>query len=57
MGGGWKGWEVGVAVDGVGGWLGGASHTHTHACTCMHGKHDNFMQMTAPIRGIPGNSL
>ena len=30
---------------------------HTHTCTCMHGKHDNFMQMAAPIGGIPGNSL
>ena len=36
---------------------------HTHACMCMHahtrthGKHDNFMQMAAPIGGIPGNSL
>ena len=25
--------------------------------TCMHGKHDNFMQMAVPIRGIPGNFL
>ena len=58
---GWGGW-----VDGGGGWLGGAPHTHAHACacthaqacTCMHGKHDNFMQMVAPIgfgeiQGIP----
>ena len=43
--------------------LGGAPHTHAHirmhvhACTHMHGKHDNFMQMAAPIGGIPGNSL
>ena len=50
---------------GVGGWLGGAPHTraharartHAHARTCMRGKHDNFMQMAAPIGGIPGNSL
>ena len=30
--------------------------THAHACTCMHGKHDNSMQMAAPIRfgEIPG---
>ena len=56
----WGGW-----VDGGGGWLGGAPHTcaHAHACTHahartrMHGKHDNFMQMAAPIGGIPGNSL
>ena len=27
--------------------------THMHARTCMHGKHDNFMQMAAPIGGIP----
>ena len=30
--------------------------THMHACTPAHGKHDNFMQMAAPIGGIPGNS-
>ena len=54
---------------GVGGWgwgwmgVGGVwgapthMHTHVHAHTCMHGKHDNFMQMAAPIGGIPGNSL
>ena len=53
-------------VDGGGGWLGGAPHTRAHACTCTHmhactrthtrGKHDNFMQMSAPIGeylGIP----
>ena len=46
-------------------WLGGTPHTHAHARACMHthtrtcmrGKHDNFMQMAAPIGGIPGNSL
>ena len=32
-------------------------HMHGHACTCMHGKHDNFMQMAAPIGENPGNSL
>ena len=56
--GGW-GWIDGVGV------IGGAPHTcahtctcmHTHAHTCMHGKHDNFMQMAAPIGGIHGNSL
>ena len=50
---------------GVGGWGWGCPYTsahacvcmHTHACTCVHGKHDNFMQMAAPIGGIPGNSL
>ena len=31
--------------------------THTHTCTCMCGKHDNFMQMATPIGGNPGNSL
>ena len=56
---GWGGW-----VNGGGGWLGGAPHTcaharactHTHARTCMHGKHDNSMQMAAPIGfgEIPG---
>ena len=56
---GWGGW-----VDGGGGWLGGAPHTCAHACarthaharTCMHGKHDNSMQMAAPIGfgEIPG---
>ena len=56
--GGW-GW-----VDEGGEWLGSAPHTcahahmcrHTHACTCMRGKHDNFMQMAAPLgeaMGIP----
>ena len=53
------GWGVGAW-----GWLGypyTCAHAHAcmhvHACTCMHGKHDNFMQMAAPIGGIPGNSL
>ena len=48
---GWGGW-----VDGGVGWLGGAPHTHAHARTCMHGKHDNSMQMAAPIGfgEIPG---
>ena len=57
---GWGGW-----VYGGGGCLGGAPHTHAHTRTCMHthartctrGKHDNFMQMAAPIGEIPGNSL
>ena len=51
--GGW-GWEV------VGGCpLHTCTHTHarTHAHTRTCGKHDNFMQMAAPIGGIPGNSL
>ena len=50
---------------GGGGCLGGAPHTcahtrarmHAHARTRAHGKHDNFMQMAAPIGEIPGNSL
>ena len=53
------GWGVGVW-----GWqvVGGCpTHmctcTHMHTCTHVHGKHDNFMQMAAPIGGIPGNSL
>ena len=57
---GWGGW-----MDGGGGWLGGAPHTHAHARACTHAhthtctrvKHDNFMQMATPIGGIPGNSL
>ena len=49
-----------------GGWMGVGDgwgvppthvHMHVHARTCMCGKHDNFMQMAAPIGGIPGNSL
>ena len=52
---GWGGGCMGV----VGGW--GVPHTHVHmhvhAHTHAHGKHDNFMQMAAPIGGIPGNSL
>ena len=57
---GWGGGWMGVG----GGWGVPPTHIHTHAhartrhartCTC--GKHDNFMQMAAPIGGIPGNSL
>ena len=44
---GWGDWWMGEGL------VGGAPHT----CTCMHVKHDNFMQMAAPIGGIPGNSL
>ena len=31
-------------------------HMHVHACTCIHGKHGNFMQMAVPIEfgEIPG---
>ena len=58
-------WGWGGVGGWGGGWLGGAPYTyaharactHVHARTCMHGKHDNFMQMAAPIGGIPGNSL
>ena len=60
---GWGGW-----VDGGGGgagWMGVGGgwgvppthvHTHAHARTCMHGKHDNSMQMAVPIGfgEIPG---
>ena len=57
------GWGVGWLYEG-GGWLGDVPQ-HAHACTCTyahartraHGKHDNFMQMAAPIGGIPRNSL
>ena len=55
---GWGGW-----VNVGGGWLGVPpthmythAHAHTHTHTCMCGKHDNFMQMVAPIgesMGIP----
>ena len=52
---GWEGWMV----------VGRCPHTCAHACahmhmharTCMCVKHDNFMQLAAPIGGIPGNSL
>ena len=68
--GGWGwGWLGGAPPHvhvGVGGWgwgmVGGCPHTcaHAHACmhvhahTCARGKHDNFMQMAAPIGEIPG---
>ena len=50
-------WCFGLPASlGVG--SGGApTHVHMHAHTHMHGKHDNFMQMAAPIGGIPGNFL
>ena len=56
-------WGWGVDGWGWGGvWMGvvgGCPHTcaHAHACTCACVKHDNFMQMAAPIGGIPGNSV
>ena len=41
-------------MDGGGGWLGvPPTHVHTHARTCARVKHDNFMQMAAPIGGNP----
>ena len=67
-GGGWMG--VGVGGWGGGGWIwvgvdGGLgvapthmhmhAHAGTHTHTCMHGKHDNFMQMAASI-GFLGNA-
>ena len=58
--GGWGWGVVGGGWMGVGGGWGVPPthmHTHAHARTCMLGKHDNFMQMAAPIGGIPGNSL
>ena len=60
------GWVGGFGCLRVG-WLGGwglvvfALHTcacactHAHTHTCMHGEHDNFMQMATPIRFL-GNS-
>ena len=42
-----RGW-----VDGVGGWVDGVESgwgCPPHTCTCMRGKHGNFMQMAAPI--------
>ena len=45
-------WGWGQVDGGGGGW-----EMPPHTCTCVHGKHDNFMQMAAPIGGIPGNSL
>ena len=66
----WGGWMGVGGFWGVGGWgwgwLGGApthihmhmhAHMHVDACTHTCGKHDYFMQMAAPIGGIPGNSL
>ena len=51
------GWGVGVwgwgMVGGVPTHVHMHAHAHTHACC----KHDYFMQMAAPIGGIPGNSL
>ena len=50
-------WGSGGGCMGVGGGWGVPPthvHMHAHARTC--GKHDNFMQMAAPIGGIPGNS-
>ena len=54
-GGGWGGWVDGVGV------VGDVPHTCAHAHAFMHmhahtrvcGKHDNFMQMAAPIGGNP----
>ena len=48
-----------------GGWGVPPTHVHMHVHARMHmhartrtcGKHDNFMQMAAPIGGIPWNSL
>ena len=53
--GGWRGGWMGVG----GGWGVPPTHMHMHghAHTRTCGKHDNFMQMAAPIGGIPGNSL
>ena len=50
---GWGGGWMGVG----GGWGCPPTHVHMHARTCARVKHDNFMQMAAPVGGIPGNSL
>ena len=53
-------WGWGAGWMGVGGGWGVPPthvHMHVHARTCTCVKHDNFMQMAAPIGGIPGNSL
>ena len=54
-------WEWGGGCMGVGVVRGCPPHMctcmHVHAHTCARVKHDNFMQMAAPIGGIPGNSL
>ena len=60
-------WCFGLpAALGVGvGWMGVVGRcsphmctcTHMHTCTRTHGEHDNFMQMAAPIGGIPGITL
>ena len=47
-------WGGGGSMGVVGGC---PPHTCMHTHTWMHGKHDNFMQMAAPIGGIPGNSV
>ena len=60
-------WAPCGSAGGGAGWMGvgggwGVSpthvhmHAHTHACMCMRGKHDNSMQMAAPIGfgEIPG---
>ena len=51
VGGGW-GW--GMFPTHVNMYVHAHTCTHAHAHTCMCGKHDNFMQMTTPIGGIPG---
>ena len=56
---GWGGWWMGWRVVGecCHTHAHTRAHTHVHAHTHICGKHDNFMQMAAPIGGIPGNSL
>ena len=55
---GWGDWVDGGGGDWVdgGGWGVPPTHVHAHARTCMCGKHDNSMQMAAPIGfgEIPG---
>ena len=43
---------VGGWVDGGGGWLGGAPHTHACACTCMH-AHVCVVNMVISCKWLP----
>ena len=46
-----------MGEDGCGGVPSMHAHAHTHAHTCMHYKHDNFMQMAADIEKSLGNPM
>ena len=51
------GWGWGVVGGAPQTYADACAHMHVQARTCTRVKHDNFMQMAAPIGGIPGNSL